>query len=64
MSAALAKSPLFAVEDSGQDLARRTVCIKIQRTRLGNSRKVSTSQVEVDTDKTMLPGVAPAFRLS
>ena len=38
----------------GQDLARRTVCIKIQRSRLGNSKKVNSSQVEVDTDKTMI----------
>lgn len=51
--AALA-SPLFTVEDAGQDLARRTVCIKVQRTRLGNSKKVSTSQIHVDTDKSML----------
>ena len=54
MSAASANSPLFVVGDPGQDLARKTVCIKIQRSRLGNSRKVSGSQVEVDTDKTML----------
>jgi hypothetical protein len=53
MSAALSM-PLTAIEDTGQDLARRTVCIKIQRSRLGNSRKVSAAQVEVDTDKTLL----------
>jgi hypothetical protein len=52
--AALASPSLFTVEDAGQDLARRTVCIKIQRTRLGNSKKVSSSQVDVDTDKSML----------
>jgi Protein of unknown function (DUF3150) len=46
--------PLTTIETPGQDLARRTVCIKIQRSRLGNSRKVSAAQVEVDTDKTLL----------
>src|SRR5262245_48518010 len=40
--------------DSGQDLARRTVCIKVERHRLGNSKKVNTSQVEVDTDKRLI----------
>ena len=54
MSAALATPLLPVVENSGQDLAKKTVCIKIQRARLGNSRKVSTSQVEVDTDKSLL----------
>ena len=43
-----------SVDDSGQDLARRTVCIKVQRSRLGNTKKVSSSQVEVDTDKSMI----------
>ena len=46
--------PLLEIQDAGPDLARRTVCIKIQRSRMGNSKKVNTSQVEVDTDKTML----------
>src|SRR5215469_9900962 len=45
---------LAGIENPGQDLARKTVCIKIQRSRLGNSRKVSAAQVEVDTDKTLL----------
>ena len=54
MSAALATPLLPVVENSGQDLAKKTVCIKIQRARLGNSRKVSTAQVEVDTDKSLL----------
>ena len=53
MSAASAM-PLAAIENPGQDLARKTVCINIQRSRLGNSRKVSAAQVEVDTDKTLL----------
>jgi hypothetical protein len=46
--------PYPVVHDSGQDLARKTVCIKVERHRLGNSKKVSTSQVEVDTDKRLL----------
>src|SRR5690242_10951608 len=53
MSAALTV-PLSAIANSGQDLARKTVCIKIHRSRLGNSRKVSPAKVEVDTDKTLL----------
>jgi len=54
MSAAPTMPSLAAIENPGQDLARKTVCIKIQRSRLGNSRKVSAAQVEVDTDKTLL----------
>jgi hypothetical protein len=54
MSAALATAMPFVLDVAGQDLARKTVCIKVQRTRLGNSRKVSASQVDVDTDKSML----------
>src|SRR5947209_2025821 len=54
MATALVAAPLTAIENPGQDLAQRTVCIKVQRTRLGNSRKVSAAKVEVDTDKTLL----------
>ncbi len=54
MSAALVTPLLSVIENSGQDLAKKTVCIKIQRARLGNSRKVSTAQVEIDTDKSLL----------
>jgi hypothetical protein len=46
--------PFPMLHDAGQDLARKTVCIKVERHRLGNSKKVSTSQVEVDTDKRLL----------
>lgn len=52
--AALLTPPLFEVKDVGQDVARKTVCIKLRLNRLGNSRKVSTSQVEVDTDKALI----------
>src|SRR5712692_5917140 len=43
--------PLIELHSMGQDLAQRTVCVKV---RLGNTRKVSTSQVEVDTDKSLI----------
>jgi hypothetical protein len=46
--------PFPTVHDAGQDLARKTVCIKVERHRLGNSKKVNSSQVEVDTDKSLL----------
>jgi Protein of unknown function (DUF3150) len=54
MATALVAAPLTVIENPGQDLAQRTVCVKVQRARLGNSRKVSAAQVEVDTDKTLL----------
>ncbi len=34
----------------GEDLARKTVFIKVHLGLLGNSRKVSSSQVEPDAD--------------
>ena len=46
--------PFPSILDAGQDLARKTVCIKLERHRLGNSKKVNSSQVEVDTDKSLL----------
>jgi hypothetical protein len=46
--------PFPMVHDAGQDLARKTVCIKVERHRLGNSKKVNSSQVEVDTDKALI----------
>lgn len=39
------------IEDPGQDLASTTVNLKLRFGLLGNSRKVNTSQVEVDADK-------------
>lgn len=47
-------SPLMELSSTGQDLAQRTVCVKVRLGRLGNSRKVSNSQVEVDTDKSLI----------
>jgi len=46
--------PLIEVVNMGHDLAQRTVCVKVRLGRLGNSRKVSNSQVEVDTDKSLI----------
>jgi hypothetical protein len=46
--------PLIEVHSVGQDLAQRTVCVKVRLGRLGNTRKVSNSQVEVDTDKSLI----------
>ena len=46
--------PLIEIANMGHDLAQRTVCVKVRLGRLGNSRKVSNSQVEVDTDKSLI----------
>jgi len=40
-----------AISDPGVDLARKTVCIKVRLSTMGNTRKVSTSQIEADADK-------------
>jgi hypothetical protein len=42
------------IQDPGVDLAKKTVCIKVRLSTMGNTRKVSTSQVEVDADKDLL----------
>jgi hypothetical protein len=42
------------IEDPGVDLARKTVCLKVRLSRMGNTRKVSTSQIEADADKDLL----------
>src|ERR1700688_1877116 len=43
-----------AVQDPGVDLAKKTVCIKMRLSTMGNTRKVSTSQIEADADKDLL----------
>jgi hypothetical protein len=48
-----ASSPI-TIQDSGVDLARKTVFIKVRLSTIGNTRKVSTSLVEVDADKDLL----------
>jgi len=45
---------LVEVHSAGPDLAQKTVCVKVRLGRLGNTRKVSSSQVEVDTDKSLI----------
>ena len=47
-------SPIVNIQDPGTDLARKTVFIKLHLGLLGNSRKVSSSQVEVDADKSLI----------
>ncbi len=42
------------VTDPGVDLARKTVCINVRLSTMGNTRKVSTSQIEADADKDLL----------
>ena len=42
------------VQDPGVDLAKKTVCIKLRLSTMGNTRKVSTSQIEADADKDLL----------
>src|ERR1700741_2134386 len=43
-----------AIADPGLDVAKRTVCIKVRVSTMGNTRKVSTSQIEADADKDLL----------
>lgn len=45
---------IITIEDKGQDLAQKTVCLKVHLGLIGNSRKVSNSQVEVDADKQLI----------
>ncbi len=44
----------IAITDPGMDLAKKTVCIKVSLSTLGNTRKVSTAQIEADADKDLL----------
>src|SRR5262249_48327188 len=62
--AALSEFPAFensdkpslaiAISDPGIDLAKKTVCIKVRLSTMGNTRKVSTAQIEADADKDLL----------
>jgi hypothetical protein len=49
-----APPPAVPIHDPGVDLARKTVCIKVRLSTMGNTRKVSTSQIEADADKDLL----------
>ena len=46
--------PILDIQEAGADLARKTVFIKLHLGLLGNSRKVSSSHVEVDADNEMI----------
>ena len=46
--------PLLNVQSSDNELAKQTVFIKVHLGLLGNTRKVSPSQVEVDADKALI----------
>jgi hypothetical protein len=46
--------PILDIQEPGTDLARKTVFIKLHLGLLGNSRKVNSSQVEVDADKALI----------
>ncbi len=45
---------IIDLQSPGEDLARKTVFVKLRMGLLGNSRKVSSSQVEVDADKSSI----------
>lgn len=45
---------IVSIDDPGIDIARKTVCIKVRLSTMGNTRKVSTSQIEADADKALL----------
>jgi len=47
-------SMIVNLEAPGEDLARKTVFVKLHLGVLGNSRKVSSAQVEVDADKNLI----------
>ena len=46
--------PILSVQSSDNELAKQTVFIKLHLGLLGNSRKVSSSRVEVDADKALI----------
>ena len=52
----MAAIPLALIDvcNVGHTLAQKTVCVKVRLGRIGNTRKVSNSQVEVDTDKSLI----------
>jgi len=47
-------APILNIQSSDNELAKQTVFIKVHLGLLGNTRKVSSSQVEVDTDKALI----------
>jgi hypothetical protein len=47
-------APILNIQSSDNELAKQTVFIKLHLGLLGNSRKVSSSQVAVDADKALI----------
>jgi hypothetical protein len=47
-------APVLNIQSSDNELAKQTVFIKVHLGLLGNTRKVSSSQVEVDADKALI----------
>ena len=47
-------APVLDIQSSVNDLSKQTVFIKLHLGSLGNSRKVSSSRVEVDADKALI----------
>jgi hypothetical protein len=47
-------SAILEVENNAQDLAQKTVCVKVRLGLLGNTRKVGASNIEVDADKELI----------
>jgi len=51
----MATAPVMAnLETPGEDLARKTVFVEVHLGVLGNTREVSSAQVEVDADKSLI----------
>jgi hypothetical protein len=49
-----AAAPILNMQSSDNELSKQTVFIKLHLALLGNSRKVSSSQVAVDADKALI----------
>jgi hypothetical protein len=47
-------APILNIQSSDNELSKQTVFIKLHLGLLGNSRKVSSSQVAVDADKALI----------
>lgn len=54
MATATKVQPISVVKETGEDLANKTVCLKVRFGMFGNVRKVSNSQVQVDADKQLI----------
>jgi hypothetical protein len=50
----MATAPILDLQSPGEDLARKTVFVKLRLGLPGNSRKINSSQIEVDADKSLV----------